>query len=120
MTAIAAHQVTPVECTPWCGDGTGHADAEEVDEQGCYSTERRVDLLRIPVSGQGPATTSLVTVHLYRDAYDGRAEPSSKKRTSRSPRTPPTRSGSRSRVRRSSSAPCYRSWRTPRNRGKTS
>ena len=69
MTAIAAHQVTPVECTPWCGDGTGHADAEEADEQGCYSTERRVDLLRIPVSGQGPAHTSHVTVHLYRDAY---------------------------------------------------
>ena len=69
MTTAAIRSLTPVQCTPWCGDGSGHLEAEEPDEQGCYSTERRVDLGRIPVPGQGVRSGSHVTLHLYRDAY---------------------------------------------------
>ena len=69
MTAAAIRSLLPVRCTPWCGDGSGHVDAEEPDEQGCYSAERRVELVRTPVPGQGVSSGSRVTLHLYRDAY---------------------------------------------------
>jgi hypothetical protein len=69
MTAAALQPVTPVQCTPWCGDGTGHPDAEVPDDQGCYSGVRRVDLVRNLVPGQGVPSNAHVMVHLYRDAY---------------------------------------------------
>lgn len=69
MTAVVIPPVTPVTCMPWCGDGSGHPDAEGADEQGCYSAARRVDLVSIPIPGQGVRSTSHVAVHLYRDTY---------------------------------------------------
>lgn len=69
MTAAALHRVTPIECTPWCGDGTGHPDAEEPDEQGCYSVEQRVELVRNPIPGQRSRHSTHVAVGLYRDAF---------------------------------------------------
>lgn len=73
MTAAALRPpVAPIECTPWCGDGTGHLDAEDPDDQGCYSVGRRVELVRIPAPGHLGSSTH-IAVHLYRDAYaDGR------------------------------------------------
>lgn len=69
MTTAAVRPVTPVKCTPWCGDGTGHPSAEEADEQGCYSVERSVKLAQTPVPGQGARSGSQIAVQLYRDAY---------------------------------------------------
>lgn len=69
MTAVVVRPVTPVKCTSWCGDGSGHPDAEDAEDQGCYSAERRVDLTAMPIPGQGVRSTSHVTLHLYRDAY---------------------------------------------------
>ena len=69
MTTAALQPVTPVQCTPWCGDGTGHPDAELPDDQGCYSAGRRVDLVRNPIPGQRAPSNAHVAVHIYRDAY---------------------------------------------------
>jgi len=73
MTDVVVRPVTPVKCTPWCGDGTGHQDAEDADDQGCYSAEHRVELVGSPIPGQGVRSTSRVTMHLYRDAYPDEA-----------------------------------------------
>jgi hypothetical protein len=39
----------PVECTPWCEDGTGHTDAWDPEDQWCHGTPRRVRLTRMPL-----------------------------------------------------------------------
>jgi hypothetical protein len=67
MTA-AIETVPPIECTPWCTDGTGHPFADEPADQSCHAAERKVELSPTPghLSGRPGGH---VEVHLYRDVY---------------------------------------------------
>ncbi len=56
-----------VECTSWCADGSGHADADAPDEQFCRSAPHTVELDQA-ADGMGGSWRSRVYVHLYRDA----------------------------------------------------
>jgi hypothetical protein len=69
MSAAVLNTIAPVKCTSWCSDGTGHLDAEEPADQGCYAAARRVDLRPVGIPGQGTRTAGHIAVHLYRDAY---------------------------------------------------
>ena len=60
-----SHTSAPVECTPWCTDGDGHADAETPDEQFCRSAAHTVELAQ---ASDGAGWRNRVHVHLYRDA----------------------------------------------------
>jgi hypothetical protein len=58
--------LAPVECTPWCIDGSGHTDAEDLEEQFCRSASHTVELAAV-ADGVGRAWRRRVQVHLYRD-----------------------------------------------------
>ena len=60
--------LAPVVCTPWCADGTGHADAEEPEDQFCRGAGWTVELAPAPEHLGSHARRRLM-VHLYRDAY---------------------------------------------------
>jgi hypothetical protein len=66
MSAITA-TVSPVRCTPWCREGTGHGDAEEPEDQCCHGAGHRIEL-RPPRHGSGRSRAHLV-VQLYRDVH---------------------------------------------------
>jgi hypothetical protein len=58
---------TPVQCLPWCTDGTGHLTAAEPEEQHCHSRPMRIDLGPTPAQ-QGRPPNHLV-LQLYRDVH---------------------------------------------------
>jgi len=60
------HATGPVQCLPWCTDGTGHLAAEEPEEQHCHSQPRRIDLRPTPARRGGRPSGHLL-VQLYRD-----------------------------------------------------
>jgi hypothetical protein len=65
---VADGTISPVRCTPWCIDGTGHPEAEEPAAQFCYAAERRLDLTPgVEVLNAG--SREQVIVQLYRDVY---------------------------------------------------
>ena len=66
MSATTA-TVSPVRCTPWCREGTGHGDAEEPEDQCCHGAGHRIEL-RPPRHGSGRSRAHLV-VQLYRDVH---------------------------------------------------
>jgi hypothetical protein len=63
--------VPPVQCTPWCTDGTGHPDVEEPAEQSCHGAEQRIELAPAPAHLSSQVRSHLV-VQLYRDVYPGK------------------------------------------------
>jgi hypothetical protein len=63
--------VPPVQCTPWCTDGTGHPEAEEPAEQSCHGAEQRIELAPAPADFSS-RVPSHVVVQLYRDVYPGK------------------------------------------------
>jgi hypothetical protein len=60
--------VPPVQCTPWCTDGTGHPYAEEPADQSCHGAEQRIELAATPAHLSGRVRGHLV-VQLFRDVY---------------------------------------------------
>ena len=58
----------PVNCMPWCTDGTGHTEAEEPEDQFCRSARHAVELGPTP-EHLGGNVRGDVLVHLYRDVY---------------------------------------------------
>jgi hypothetical protein len=62
--------VPPVQCTPWCTDGTGHPDAEEPAEQSCHGPEQQIELTPTPAHSSSRVPSHLL-VQLYRDVYAG-------------------------------------------------
>jgi hypothetical protein len=62
--------VPPVQCTPWCTDGTGHPDVEEPAEQSCHGAEQRIDLAPAAAHLRSSVPSHLL-VQLYRDVYPG-------------------------------------------------
>jgi hypothetical protein len=62
------HTTRPVQCLPWCTDGSGHKTAEEPEEQHCHSQPRRIDLGPTPPHLGGRPPGHLV-VQLYRDVH---------------------------------------------------
>ena len=72
---MSERTIGPVECTPWCADGTGHLTADEPEEQHCHSQPRRIDLGPTPAHLGGRSRGHLV-VQLFRDVSrsDGSSE----------------------------------------------
>jgi hypothetical protein len=66
--------VSPVECTSWCVDGTGHPDAEDPADQACHAEEHRIELAATPADLSG-RTRGHLAVHLYRDVYTTQGQP---------------------------------------------
>jgi hypothetical protein len=60
--------VPPVQCTPWCTDGSGHPDAEDPADQSCHSAGQRIELTPTPQHLSGRHGGHLL-VQLYRDVY---------------------------------------------------
>jgi hypothetical protein len=38
--------IRPIKCQPWCADGSGHTEADRLEEQNCHGVEHRVALSR--------------------------------------------------------------------------
>ena len=44
MDASAKSTIPPITCQPWCEDGSGHTEADTLEEQSCLGEEHRVAL----------------------------------------------------------------------------
>jgi hypothetical protein len=61
----------PIQCTPWCTDGSGHPGVEEPADQSCHGAAQRIELAPTPahLSGRAPRH---VLLQLHRDVYSGK------------------------------------------------
>lgn len=48
MPTTTIQPIAPVQCAPWCEDGTGHTDVLFASDQTCYGADLTVDLSRYP------------------------------------------------------------------------
>jgi hypothetical protein len=70
-TTEAPPQIPPVECAPWCCDGSGHAGAIHPDDQYCISEGARVMLTaeKLVEYDKGVYGLGQVDVYASREAY---------------------------------------------------
>jgi hypothetical protein len=70
-TAEAVPAIPPVECAPWCLDGSGHGDAIHHADQYCITEDRRI-LLSAEMTveyDKGVRGLGCVDVYASREAY---------------------------------------------------
>lgn len=74
MTTEAPATIPPVECAPWCEEGTGHTDANHTDDQWCRTRSTDVHLTTegLVKHGEGDWRLGYASVYVLREAYSTR------------------------------------------------
>jgi hypothetical protein len=71
-TQDVEHRLPPIECAPWCEDGTGHTNRDHPDDQYCSAGYQVMELTReVPeqITPGGAFYRRELSVQLYRDPF---------------------------------------------------